>query len=104
MPAELLRLYLPGTDVKIALATAPFSWLRDGPAGPWITWVYKVTASLQIKRVSQRYHCLHEGRVGRVFSQALHGRGVELQHVHRQPLEVREGGILLAKVVAKYRR
>jgi hypothetical protein len=28
---QLLRILLPGTGVKIALAAAPFSWLRGGP-------------------------------------------------------------------------
>jgi hypothetical protein len=29
---ELLRTPVPGTGVKIALATDPFSWLRGSPA------------------------------------------------------------------------
>jgi hypothetical protein len=38
---------------------------------------------LQPQRVSQRYHRLHDGRVGRILSEASHERGVDLQGVHR---------------------
>jgi hypothetical protein len=37
----LLRIHLPGTGVKIALATAHFHGFGVARAGPWNTWVNK---------------------------------------------------------------